>query len=120
MKGEKIAPKRPSMEILKSHSLEEAFVTFINFYVQTCDFSVLNFMIVLPLDRVHVTAVSTCTSTNAFSPGPESSPRRLLGSLLGLAGGVKVRESYLQSLAHRLFSFTDLVECQYVSHMHFV
>jgi len=65
MQGEIIAPKGPSMRILKSYSLEETFVTFINIYVQVCQFSVLNSMIASPLDRVHVTAVLSCISTNA-------------------------------------------------------
>ena len=53
------------MGILKSYSLEETFVTFINIYVQVCDFSVLNSVIAIHPDRTHVTAVFTYTPTNA-------------------------------------------------------
>jgi len=70
MQGEIIAPKGPNMGILKSCSLEETFVTFINISIQACDFSVLNSMIAPPLDRVHATAFLSRPSTNAVFPGP--------------------------------------------------
>jgi len=66
MEGEIIAPKGPNMGILKSYSLEETFVKFINIHVQACDFSVLNSMIAPPLDLVHITAVLSSIHQRRF------------------------------------------------------
>ena len=70
MEGEIIAPKGPNMGILKSYSLEETFVMFVNIYVQARHFPVLNSMIAPPLDRVHVTAVLSSIHQRRF-PGTE-------------------------------------------------
>jgi len=98
MKGEIIAPKRPNMGILKSHSLEETVVTFINIYVQACDFSVLNSMIIPPLDCLHATAFLSCQSANAIPSDRNRLRFVMFGGLLGLAGGVKVVQCDLETL----------------------
>jgi len=86
------------MGILKSYSLEETFVTFINIYVQVCDFSVLNSVIAIHPDRT-----MSLPSSHTHPPTPFLSDRSqlhcwLLGGLLGLAGGVKIGQRGLEAL----------------------